>query len=73
MLAPQKLITQNFPRPMGRPLTIGPACPNCGRSMHLARIAPRSEGLAELRVYRCGECGVSLTEAADDVAAAPRG
>jgi hypothetical protein len=37
--------------------------------MHLARIAPRSDGLAELRVYRCGECGVSLSEAADDGAA----
>jgi hypothetical protein len=41
--------------------------------MHLARIAPRSEGLAELRVYRCGECGVSLSEAADEVTAASCG
>ncbi len=73
MLVTQKFVTQNFSRPMGRPLTAGPACPNCGRSMHLARIAPRSDGLAELRVYRCGECGVSLTEAADDVAAVARG
>jgi len=37
--------------------------------MHLARIAPRSEGLSDLRIYRCGECGVSLTEAAADGAA----
>jgi len=41
--------------------------------MHLARIAPRTEGLSDLRIYRCGECGVSLTEAADNGAAAYRG
>jgi hypothetical protein len=34
--------------------------------MHLARSAPRGEGLSDLRIYRCGECGVSLTQAADD-------
>jgi transposase-like protein len=67
------LMMQNLSRAAGRPLTVGPACPNCGRSMHLARIAPRSEGLAELRVYRCGECGVSLSEAADEVTAASCG
>jgi hypothetical protein len=38
--------------------------------MHPARSAPRPEGLTDLRVYRCGECGVSLTQAADDSAAA---
>jgi len=64
------LVVQNLSRPVGDPITAGPACPNCGRSMHLARIAPRPEGLTELRVYRCGECGVSLTQAADDGAAA---
>lgn len=41
--------------------------------MHLARIAPRAEGLSDVHIYRCGECGVSMTEAADDVAAAFRG
>jgi transposase-like protein len=60
------LVVQNLSRPAGDPITAGPACPNCGRSMHLARIAPRPEGLTELRIYRCGECGVSLTQAADD-------
>jgi hypothetical protein len=40
--------------------------------MHLTRIAPRTEGLSDLRVYRCGECGVSLVEAADDSAAPSR-
>jgi len=34
--------------------------------MHLARIAPRPESLTDLRIYRCGECGVSLAEAADN-------
>jgi transposase-like protein len=64
------LAMENFSRAAGRALTVGPACPNCGRSMHLARMAPRSEGVAELRVYRCGECGVSLSEAADEATAA---
>ncbi len=64
------LVLQNMSRPIGDPVTAGPACPNCGRSMHLARIAPRPEGLTELRVYRCGECGVSVAEAADDRSAA---
>lgn len=67
------LLLQNLPRPNGHPLTAGPACPNCGRAMHLARIAPRAEALSDSHIYRCGECGVSLTEAADDVAAAFRG
>jgi hypothetical protein len=35
-------------------------------------MAPRPDGLSELRVYRCGECGVSLAEAADDGAAPGR-
>jgi hypothetical protein len=38
--------------------------------MHLARTAPRTDGLSDMRIYRCGECGVSLTEAAEDGAAA---
>jgi transposase-like protein len=64
------LVMQNLSRPAGDAIAAGPACPNCGRSMHLARIAPRPEGLTELRVYRCGECGVSLTQTADDGSAA---
>jgi hypothetical protein len=40
--------------------------------MHLARTAPRPEGLTDLHTYRCGECGVSSTQAADDGAAASR-
>jgi ribosomal protein S27AE len=60
------LVMQNLSRAAGAPITAGPACPNCGRSMYLARIAPRPDGLSDLRVYSCGECGVSLAEAADD-------
>jgi len=45
-------------------------CPSCGRPMYLARTTPRSGGLAPLNTYRCGECGVSLTEAADERSAA---
>jgi transposase-like protein len=64
------LVMQNLPRPVGDPITAKPACPNCGRSMHLARTTPRTGGFADLQTYRCGECGVSLTEAADDRSAA---
>jgi transposase-like protein len=64
------LAIENTLRSEGHPATTRPACPNCGRSMHLARVSPRSDGLSDLRVYRCGECGVSLAEAADDEARA---
>jgi ribosomal protein S27AE len=46
------------------PVTARPACPNCGRSMYLARTAPRPEGFSHQRIYRCGECGVSQAEEA---------
>jgi len=53
--------------------TIGkrPACPSCGRPMHLTRVIPGIGGLPELRVYSCKQCGVSVTEAeqAGEVAA----
>jgi len=66
------MLEQHLLRPVGNAITTGPACPSCGRSMHLARSAPRPEGLSDLRVYRCGECGVSLTQAADDSSASSR-
>jgi ribosomal protein L37AE/L43A len=69
MLSMQNL-PLNLPRPAGKPIKAGPLCPNCGRSMHLARIAPRPEGQTDLNIFRCGECGVSLAEAADDRSAA---
>jgi ribosomal protein L37AE/L43A len=64
------LALQNSLRSVGNPIAARPACPGCGRSMHLARIAPRTDGLSDLRIYRCGECGVSLSEGAEDGAAA---
>lgn len=42
-----------------------PPCPNCGRPMCLTRTTPRS-GLADLCVFKCGECGVWLSESADE-------
>jgi hypothetical protein len=44
---------------------IRPVCPNCGRSMHRARVAPAPDGLPDLWTFACGECGVRLTEAAN--------
>lgn len=58
------MLTQESLRPIGDAVTARPLCPNCGRPMHLSRTAPRSGGLADLLTYRCGECGVWLTEAA---------
>jgi hypothetical protein len=69
MLSMQNL-PQNLPQSAGNPIKAGPLCPNCGRSMHLARIAPRPEGLTDINIFRCGECGVSLSEAAEDRSAA---
>jgi ribosomal protein L37AE/L43A len=64
------LAIQNSLQRVGNPIIDRPACPSCGRPMHLARTAPRTDGLADLRIYRCGECGVSLTEASEDGTAA---
>jgi hypothetical protein len=33
------------------------------------RLVPRTDGLTDLRIYRCGECGVSVAEGAEDGAA----
>jgi transposase-like protein len=66
------LVMQNSSRPAGNPVSTGPACPSCGRSMHLVRIAPRPDGRTDIHIYRCGECGVSLSEAADDRSRAQR-
>jgi predicted RNA-binding Zn-ribbon protein involved in translation (DUF1610 family) len=60
------LALQDSPRPVRDPFTARPACPNCGRAMHVTRTMPRTGGLPDLTVYGCGECGVSLTEACGD-------
>jgi hypothetical protein len=59
-------VATEFPPPSGRYTTVLPPCPNCGRPMHLARTMPRSGGLLDLRVFKCGECAVWTTESADE-------
>jgi len=58
------LTMQNLSPPAGAPINASPLCPNCGRPMHLMRIETRTEGLTDVHIFRCGECGVSLAEAA---------
>jgi len=41
------------------------ACPSCGNPMRFARAISQAEGVAELQTYDCKECGVAVTEAAD--------
>jgi hypothetical protein len=41
-----------------------PACPNCGRSMHGTHNRLGADGFQDLELFRCGECGVSVTKAA---------
>lgn len=59
------LETRELIRRGGDPIA-RPACPNCGRPMHLSRNALLPGVLPDLRRYSCGECGVSATEAVDD-------
>jgi hypothetical protein len=40
------------------------ACPSCGKPLRITRITPRPGG--DLRTYGCQQCGVWLTEAADE-------
>jgi hypothetical protein len=43
-----------------------PACPSCGKLLLITRIMPRSDGRTDLRTYGCRQCGVWLTEAAEE-------
>jgi hypothetical protein len=43
-----------------------PACPSCGKTLRITRITPRPGGRPDLRTYGCQQCGVWLTEAADE-------
>ena len=56
------LAVQNSARQSAGPVTAGRRCPNCGRSMYLARMAPGTDGASDQRIYRCGECGVTQAE-----------
>ena len=51
-------------RPVNEGLKLRPACPNCGRSMHLT--CTPAKGGPSLEAFRCGECGVWLAESAGD-------
>lgn len=54
------LAIQTLTREVGGNAALRPACPNCGRSMHMTRITPGMDGLPEVGTFRCGECGVSI-------------
>jgi predicted RNA-binding Zn-ribbon protein involved in translation (DUF1610 family) len=54
------LAVQTLTRQVGGDAVTRPACPNCGRSMHMTRITPGMDGLPEVGTFRCGECGVSI-------------
>jgi transposase-like protein len=43
-----------------------PACPSCGQSLRVTRITPQPCGRTDLQTYGCQQCGVWLTEAADE-------
>jgi len=43
-----------------------PACPRRGKTLRVTRITPRSGECPDLRTYGCQQCGVWLTEAADE-------
>jgi hypothetical protein len=57
---------QELTRRVGSHLVVRPACPNCGRPMHLTRVTPATGAAPDLRTFGCGECGVCLTEAAGE-------
>jgi len=60
------LAEQTSTRRLGNSFALRPACPNCGRPMHVARMMPGTNGLPDLGTFRCGECGVWVTEPAGD-------
>lgn len=60
------MLAMQLTRPANEYATDLPLCPNCGRPMSLTRTTPRTGGLPDLCVYKCGECGVWLSEGAGD-------
>ena len=61
MLAVQKSTRSGAERAILQPI-----CPSCGALLRLARYTPGSGGLVALMTYACRDCGVWLTEAADN-------
>ena len=55
------MLAVELARPSGKPL-----CRHCGRPMSLTRATPRSGGPPDLYVFKCGECGVWLSEGAGE-------
>ena len=51
---------------VGNDIIFQPACPSCGRVLRLSRITPGSNGFADLQTFSCWECGVWVTQAAED-------
>jgi hypothetical protein len=43
-----------------------PTCPNCGKSLLMARAIPRDEGVIELHIYECRVCRLAVTQAASE-------
>jgi transposase-like protein len=43
-----------------------PLCPSCGNGLRFTRVTPRSGGRTGLQTFGCQECGVWLTEAANE-------
>jgi hypothetical protein len=60
------MLAIELPRQSGEYAGVRPPCPSCGRLMHLTRTTPHSDVTPALCVFKCGECGVWLTEAADE-------
>lgn len=60
------LAEQTSAQRMASDTALRPACPNCGRPMHPARMTRGADGLPDLGTFRCGECGVSVVEAAGE-------
>jgi hypothetical protein len=59
------MLATDLPRRSAERPTLMPSCPNCGRPMCPTRTDPLS-GHADACVFKCGECGVWLSEAVDD-------
>jgi hypothetical protein len=61
MLATRELMQQ-----VANQAVLQPACPSCGRMFASFADDSEASGLSDLRTYSCRECGVWITEAADD-------